>query len=83
MTRDKALNRALDRLRRAGATLVLTYTRDTVNGRSFYIQPDGIRVSDVVAQRLLEHPHVQPYDDGLLPGSAQSWKLGDWRTWGR
>ena len=83
MTRNKALDRALDRLRRPGATLVLTYTHDTVSGRSFYIEPGGIRVSDIVAQRLLEHPRVQPYDNGLLPGSAQSWKLGDWRTWGQ
>jgi hypothetical protein len=35
MARDKTLDRALDRLRKSGAALVLTYTRDTVSGRSF------------------------------------------------
>jgi hypothetical protein len=68
MVRDKTLDRALDRLRRPGATLTLTYTRDTVSGRSFHIQPDA---------------RVQPCDDGLFPGCAQSWRLGDWRKWTR
>jgi len=83
MVKDKTLERALDRLRKPGASLVLTYTRDTVSGRSFHIQPAGVRVSDEVARKLLEHPRVQPCNDGLLPGCAQSWKLGNWRTWAR
>jgi hypothetical protein len=83
MVRDKTLDRALDRLRRPGATLTLTYTRETVSGRSFHIQPDGVRIADETAQRLLEHPRVQPCDDGLFPGCAQSWRLGDWRKWTR
>jgi hypothetical protein len=56
--------------------LVLTCTLDTVSGRSFYIMPDGVRVADETAQRMLEHPSVQPYSDGLLPGHPQSWRLG-------
>ena len=81
MVRDKTLDRALDQLRKPGATLVLCFTPDTVSGRSFYIQPDGIRVTDELAQKLLAHPRVQPFDSGLLPGHPQSWKFGDWHTW--
>ena len=83
MVRDKTLDRVLERLRKPDATLVLTYTRDTVSGRSFHIQPDGIRIADETAQNLLEHPRVRPCDDGLFPGRAQSWRLENWRTWTR
>jgi len=79
MARDKVLDRALDRLRRPGTTLVLTH--HAVRGRVFSIQPDGIRINDELAQRILEHSQVQPYDDGLLSGCTQSWRLGNWRTW--
>jgi hypothetical protein len=81
MAKDKNLDRALDRLRRPGATLVLTH--NGVRGRVFSIQPDGLRISEELAQRVLEHPRVEPFDAGLLPGCSQSWKLGDWRTWTR
>jgi hypothetical protein len=83
MVRDKTLDRALDRLRRPGATLTLTYTPDTVSGRMFHILPDGVRIADEIARRLLEHPLVQPDSDGLLPGHPQSWRLGNWRKWKR
>jgi hypothetical protein len=83
MVRDKTLGRALDRLRRPGATLTLTFTRDTVSGRSFHMQPDGVRIAEETAQKLLEHPRIQPDSDGLLPGHPQSWRLGDWRKWRR
>jgi len=67
-------DRAIDRfVVRAGADRVM-------QALDRYTAP---RFAFAVAQRLLEHPQVQPYDDGLLPGSAQSWKFGDWRTWGR
>jgi hypothetical protein len=73
------LTKALDALRRPGALLVLTHTREAVNGRAFYIIPRGGHVSDEVARKLLERDDVQPYDDGLLVGHPQSWRLGDWR----
>jgi hypothetical protein len=83
MVKDKTLSKALDRLRKPGAELVLTYVNDgsSVTGRAYFIMPDGVRVSDETAQKLLEHPHVQPYSDGLLPGHPQAWRLGPWRTW--
>jgi hypothetical protein len=83
MIRNKALDRALERLRKPGAILVLTYTRDTVSGRAFHIWPDGIPVADSLAQKLLERRCAQPLSDGLLPGHPQSWRLGDWRKWRR
>ena len=80
MAKGKTPETALDRLRKPGRELVLTCTPDTVSGRSFYIMPDGVRVTDETAQRLLEHPRIQPYSDGLLPGHPQSWR-SNWRTW--
>jgi hypothetical protein len=80
---DKAVAKALDRLRQPSARLVLTYAPDSVTGRAFFIMPGGIRVADEVAQRLIEHARVQPYGDGLLPGHPQSWRYGNWREWTR
>jgi hypothetical protein len=76
MTRDKTVDRAFDRLRQPGAELVLTYDRSAVSGRAYFIMPGGIRVPDATAQKLLEHPRVQPYSPGPLPGQWQSWRLG-------
>ncbi len=76
----RPLTKALDELRRPGALLVLTYTHRTATGRAFYIIPRGGRVSDEVAQKLLQRNDVQPHDSGLLPGRPQSWRLGDWRN---
>ena len=53
MVTDKTFDRALDRLRRPGATLTLTYTRDTVSGRSFHIHPDGVRIAERSGLRFL------------------------------
>jgi hypothetical protein len=81
MARDKTLEKALDRLRKPGRELVLTCTPDTVSGRAFYIMPDGVRVADETAQKLLEDPSIQPYSDGLFPGHPQSYRLtSDWRS---
>jgi hypothetical protein len=82
---DKAVSKALDRLRRSDAKLVLTYVNDgsSVSGRAYFIVPGGYRVMDQTAQQLLERGDVQPFDSGLLPGHPQSWKLGNWRTWTR
>jgi hypothetical protein len=80
---DKAVSKALDRLRRPGARLVLTYVNDgsSVTRRAYFILPGGHRVMDPTAQQLLERGDVEPFDSGLLPGHPQSWKLGNWRTW--
>jgi hypothetical protein len=65
--------------------LVLTYVNDggSVAGRAYFIMPGGVRVSDMTAQKLLEHPSVQPYSPGLLPGHWQAWRLGPPKQWAR
>jgi hypothetical protein len=83
MVRDKTLDRALDRLRQPGAELVLMYDSRSVTGRAYFIMPGGIRVSDGTAQKLLEHPRVQPYSPGVLPGHWQAWRLGPPGEWTR
>jgi hypothetical protein len=83
VVRDKTVERARDRLRKPGARLVLAYTSGAVSGRTFFIEPGGVRIADETAQRLLECPDIQPFDSGLLPGHPQSWRLGNWRAWRR
>jgi hypothetical protein len=70
---DKAVNKALDRLRQPDARLVLTYVNDgsSVTGRAYFIMPGGHRVMDQTAQQLLERGDVQPFESGLLPGHPQ------------
>jgi hypothetical protein len=85
MVRDKTLERALDRLRKPGAELVLTYVNGggSTTGRAYFIMPGGVRVSDATAQKLLEHPSVQPHSPGLLPGHWQAWRLASRKEWAR
>jgi hypothetical protein len=73
MTADKALSL----LCRPGAKLVRLHASNSTAG--FYIWPRGGRISNEIAQALLERNDVQPYENGLLPGHPQSWRLGDWR----
>ena len=75
MTRDKTIERALDRLRIEGAKLVVTHTHDSVSGRMFHILPAGVRVTEETALKLLQDPRMQPDDDGLLPGHWQSFRF--------
>ena len=78
MVRDKTVERARDRLRKPGAELVLTYVNDgsSVTGRAYFIWPDGARIADATAQKLLEYPDIQPHSSGLFPGHTQAWRLG-------
>jgi hypothetical protein len=73
MTRDKALAKALDLMRKPGRALALTHVP---GGDAYHIWPDGVRVTEGTAQGIREHPLVQPDDGGLLPGCWQSWRLG-------
>jgi hypothetical protein len=75
------IDKALSLLRRPDARLVRLHANNGTGG--FYIWPRGGRVSDEVAQLLLERSDVQPYDSGLFPGHPQTWRLGNWREWGR
>jgi hypothetical protein len=46
----------------------------TVNGMRWFIVFGG-QVAESVAKRLLARPDVQPYDSGLFPGCAQTFRL--------
>jgi hypothetical protein len=66
---------ALAALRQPGARLVLTKDRDSVFGRMFTILPDGHRVSEQLARRLVRLADMQVADSGLFPDCPQSWCL--------
>jgi hypothetical protein len=70
---------ALHLLRKPEARLVRLHGHNGHAG--FYVWPSGGRISDHDARRLLERADIQPYDNGLLPGHPQSWRLGNWREW--
>jgi hypothetical protein len=54
-----------------GRHLMQMHTRQ---GMRWFIVPGG-EVSAEVAQALLEHPSVQPSDDGLFPGISQTYQF--------
>ena len=81
MARDKTLEKALDRLRKPGRELCSPARPTPFGPRLLNIMPDGVRVADETAQKLLEDPSIQPYSDGLFPGHPQSYRLtSDWRS---
>ena len=66
---------ALAALRQPGARLVVTYNRESVFGRTFTILPDGHRVSEQLARRLVRLADMRVADGGLFPDCPQSWCL--------
>jgi hypothetical protein len=46
----------------------------TGSGLKWFIVPDG-EVTDKVAKALLEHPRIQPANDGLFPGISQTYRF--------
>ena len=68
ITLDKALA-----FMRQGGRLVLMHT--VGHGQEYYMVPGG-HVARKDACAILNRPDVQPFDDGLFPGHAQSWKMG-------
>jgi hypothetical protein len=67
---------ALD-LMREGKLLIKMHT---TNGMRWFIVRGG-PVTDSVAERILARPDVQPHDNGLFPGCAQTFRLcAGWRN---
>ena len=64
---------ALDLLRRSDHRLLQMHIN---NHRLAYFVVPGGPVTEADAQKIIQRPDVFPYDDGLFPGCAQSWKLG-------
>jgi hypothetical protein len=73
-----SLMKALQLLRKPDTRLVRLHGHN--GGAGFFIWPDRGRVPGEVAQLLLGRNDIQPYDSGLFPGHAQSWRLGNWRA---
>jgi len=67
-------HRAVNILKQPHARLIVSYTRSSVFGRSFHLEPGG-RVNEKTAAAILRRPDVTPVDDGLFPGRPQSWTL--------
>ena len=65
------LRQAVDLLHRHDTRLMLMHTHD---GNEFYVVPGG-RVGARDAQKILERPDVQSFDDGLFPGHPQQWRI--------
>ena len=74
-----SLENALQLLSKPDARLVRLHSNN--GGAGFYVWPRGGRVSDEVAQLLLQRDDIQPYGNGLFSGHPQSWRLGNWRDW--
>ena len=66
-----SLNKAIDLLHRTGTRMMIMHASD---GDHFYVVPGG-RVDRTAAQKILQRPDIQEFDDGLFPGNPQSWKM--------
>lgn len=64
--------KAVDLLHRTGTRMMIMHASD---GDHFYIVPGG-RVNRDDAQKILQRPDIQEFDDGLFPGNPQSWRIG-------
>jgi hypothetical protein len=62
-------------LMRAGRPLMKMHTNQ---GLRWFVVPGG-QIADVIAERLLARPDIQPHDPGLFAGCEQTFKLGNWR----
>ena len=65
------LEKALELMRRGS---VLVHMHSAGKNLSWYVVPGG-RVTDTVANKLLEHPAVSGSRDGLFPGLDQTYRL--------
>jgi hypothetical protein len=68
---------ALD-LMRKGNALTELHLPASEGGTAWYVAPNGGRVTQVTAKKILEHPDVQPAHDGLF-GASQTYRLGAWK----
>jgi hypothetical protein len=68
----KITERAAVELMRSGRSCLAQM--HTNSGTKWFVVPDG-EVTDKVAKALLEHPHIQPSDDGLFPGISQTFRF--------
>lgn len=66
------IKRAVELMRLPDHRLMLMHTPA---GLFYFVVPGGpIERSD--AEKIITRPDVHAFDDGLFPGSTQSWKIG-------
>jgi hypothetical protein len=65
------LEQALQRMR-SGARLV--HMHGWASGPSWFVIPGG-PVTDIVANKVREHPAVVAGADGMFPGHDQTWRM--------
>jgi hypothetical protein len=58
---------------RSGAQLRLMHCWG--RGSQYFVCPPGKEVRKAAAERILRHPDIRVYDDGLFKDSPQSWGL--------
>jgi hypothetical protein len=56
----------------ATVVILLMHTRE---GDEFYILPRGGRVARAAAAKILQRPDIKAFDDGLIPGHSQQWRI--------
>ena len=75
ITRSLPLAVALEELRQDGVELVHLHLPASEGGHAYYIVPNGGRVKDADAEKILQRSDVEPYSAGLFPETVQSWRL--------
>lgn len=68
------LKRALELLQQPDHRLMVMHSPASPEGRAYFVVPGGY-VEPTVALKILEHPKLQPFDDGLFPNCPQSWRF--------
>ena len=70
MSKPIGLRKSISYLERGSRLMIMNAT----DGKHFYIVPGG-RVEHDTAQKIIDREDVIVFDDGLFPGSPQSWKI--------
>ena len=69
------LKKALAMMRHHSTRLVCMHTTTSPEGFAHYVVPGGY-VEPGVAEKIKAHPQVHAGEDGLFPGTDQTWRMG-------
>lgn len=70
---QRELERATEMLRKPGAALIRSHSRNPAEFQ-WFITP-GTRISNDIAAKLIERPDVRGSKDGMWPGLDQTWRF--------
>jgi hypothetical protein len=73
--RALSLINAIEELRQPGRELVHLHLPLPEGGHGFFVVPQGGRVRNDDAEKILQRPDVQPFSGGLFPECVQSWRM--------